>query len=89
MDVRDAQRQVRTIYMGGLIGQSVSALLWGASAAVASTSSLRAGAVALVVGGFFIFPLTQLALRIAGRPPSLPPTTPCGSWPSRWPSSRR
>lgn len=76
MDVREAQRQVRTIYMGGLIGQSVSALLWGASAAVASTSSLKSGAIALVVGGFFIFPLTQLALRIAGRPASLPPDNP-------------
>lgn len=52
--MREAQRQVRTIYMGGLIGQSVSALLWGASAAVASTSSLPPDN-----------PLRELAIEVA------------------------
>jgi len=28
--------------------------------------------IALVVGGFFIFPWTQLLLRLMGRPASLP-----------------
>lgn len=56
MDVREAQKQVRTVYLGGLVGQLVSAAAWAVSAAVATAGSLRAGAVALVVGGFFIFP---------------------------------
>lgn len=76
MDVREAQKQVRTIYLGGLVGQLVSAAVWAVSAAVATSGSLRAGAVALVVGGFFIFPLTQLVLLLSGRPASLPAGNP-------------
>jgi hypothetical protein len=76
MDVREAQKQVRTVYMGGLVGQLVAAAVWAVSAAVATAGSLRGGAIALVVGGFFIFPLTQLALRLAGRPASLPAGNP-------------
>lgn len=76
MDVREAQRQVRTVYLGGLVGQLVSAAVWGVSAAVATAVSLRAGAVALFVAGFFIFPVTQVVLRLAGRPASLPAGNP-------------
>jgi hypothetical protein len=76
MDVREAQKQVRTVYLGGLVGQLVSASIWAASAAVATAGSMRAGAVTLVVAGFFIFPLTQLVLRVIGRPASLPAGNP-------------
>lgn len=76
MQIRDAQRQVRTTYLGGLVGQAVSAAVWAAAALAASLGSLRLGAVTLVVAGFFIFPLTQLVLRLAGCPASLPPDNP-------------
>ena len=71
MDVEYAQREVRTTYVGGSVGQLVSGLIWVASAVVATWGSHRAAAVLLVVGGVFIFPLTQVVLRLMGRPSSL------------------
>src|SRR5580704_10510253 len=72
MDISDAQRDVRTIFLGGFAGQLVSGLIWLASAALAAWRSPKSAIIALVVGGFFIFPLTQLLLRLMGRRASLP-----------------
>jgi hypothetical protein len=71
MLVMDAQREVRTVYMGGFVGQLVSAGLWAASAGATAFVSLRAGILLLVIGGMFIFPLTQLVLRMMRRQASL------------------
>jgi hypothetical protein len=76
MQVSDAQREVRTVFRGGFIGQLVSGLLWLASALVATAASPEAGIVVLIVGGFFIFPLTQLGLRLLGGPWKLSPDNP-------------
>jgi hypothetical protein len=68
MLVADAQRDVRQTFKGGFVGQLVSGALWLASAAAASWSTPRLAILILVLGGFFIFPLTQLVLRLmAGR----------------------
>jgi hypothetical protein len=72
MEIADAQRDVRTAFMGGFSGQLVSSLVWFVSAALATWRSPRAAIVALVVGGFFIFPLTQVLLRLMGHTASLP-----------------
>lgn len=72
MQIADAQREVRTVFLGGFMGQLVSSLLWVASAALATWSSRRIAIIVLVVGGFFIFPATQLGLRAIGRPGRLP-----------------
>lgn len=72
MTIDDAQRDVRTTFLGGFAGQLVSSLIWFASAGLATWYSIKAGIVMAVVGGFFIFPLTQLVLRAMGRPHSLP-----------------
>jgi len=72
MQIADAQRDVRTIFLGGFAGQLVSGLIWLASAALGTWSSPRSAIVVLVVGGFFIFPLTQLLLRARGGPAALP-----------------
>jgi hypothetical protein len=64
MDVQDAQREVRTVFVGGFWGQLVSSAIWLASAALAVWVSPRAAITTLVVGGFFIFPTTQLLLRL-------------------------
>lgn len=72
MEITAAQRDVRTLFMGGFAGQLVSSVLWLASAAAATWGSQRAAMIILVAGGFFIFPLTQLTLRLMGRPSSLP-----------------
>jgi hypothetical protein len=72
VDIKDAQRDVRTAYLGGFAGQLVSGAVWSVSAAFATWDSARAAIWVLVVGGFFIFPLTQLLLRLMGRPVALP-----------------
>jgi hypothetical protein len=76
MNVAEAQREVRTIYVGGFYGQLVSGGIWFASAALTTWLSPRAGILALVFGGMFIFPFTQLILRATGRPVSLPSGNP-------------
>ncbi|MDP9146243.1 MAG: hypothetical protein M3N22_01175 [Acidobacteriota bacterium] len=72
MNISEAQRDVRTVFLGGFAGQSVSGVLWLVSAALATWYSHKAAIAVLVVGGVFIFPATQLVLRLMGRPFSLP-----------------
>jgi len=78
MLVEDAQREVRTVYIGGFWGQLVSSAIWLASAALATWITPRAAIFELVIGGFFIFLLTQLMLRLTGRPASLRRENPLG-----------
>lgn len=78
MDVSEAQRAVRVTFRGGFMGQLVSGLLWAASAGLATWATPRQAILLLVVGGFFIFPLTQLGLRLMGGPAGLPPDNPLG-----------
>jgi hypothetical protein len=72
MEVSAAQRDVRTMYLGGFPGQLVSGILWLSSAALATWGSRALGVWALVLGGAMTFPLAQLVLRAMGRPASLP-----------------
>ena len=71
MLIVDAQRDVRRVYVGGFYGQLVSGVVWLASSGAATWLSTDAAIAALWFGGMLIFPLTTLALRIAGRPTSL------------------
>jgi len=71
MQLDRAQAEVRSVYMGGFPGQIVSALLWGVAAALGTWSAPRHAIAALVVGGVFIYPLSQLPLRMAGHRASL------------------
>jgi hypothetical protein len=70
MLVQDAQREVRTVFVGGFWGQLVSSVVWLASAALGFWVSPRAAIIAAVAGGFFIFPVTKLLLRLSGGRPS-------------------
>jgi hypothetical protein len=76
MLVADAQKEVRTMYAGGLFGQLVSGMVWLASAVLATWASQRSGILTLVVGGFMIFPITTLVLVLLRRPHSLSPANP-------------
>ncbi|HKW89433.1 MAG TPA: hypothetical protein VJN21_11830 [Candidatus Acidoferrales bacterium] len=76
MEIAEAQRQVRSIYIGGSVGQLIIGILWLASAALATWDSLLVGGWVLIIGGFFIYPLLQLVLRAAGKPASLPAGNP-------------
>lgn len=68
MDIQDAQREVRSVFVGGFWGQLVSSIIWLTAAAVGTWVSPRASILTAVIAGFFIFPLTQLMLRLSGRP---------------------
>ena len=67
MLVQDAQREMRSVYVGGAIGQFVSGTIWLISAILLTFVGTEAGVLSLFFGGMFIFPLTQLALKLSGR----------------------
>ena len=67
MDVQDAQREERLFYVGGFWGQLVSSVIWLASATLGTWVSPRASILTVVIGGFFIFPLTHTLLRLSPR----------------------
>ncbi len=71
MEIRAAQQEVRTVYANGAIGQAVSGLIWLISAGLSTWVSPNNGIIALILGGVFIFPLTQLVLKLMGRRASL------------------
>jgi Family of unknown function (DUF7010) len=73
MQIADAQRDMRYTFAGGLAGQGVSAALWFVSAALGTWGTPKQAILSLVAGGFFIFPLTWLVLRLSGRPARLHP----------------
>jgi hypothetical protein len=66
MDIGDAQLEIRTRFAGGFYGQLVSGVLWLVSASLATWSTPRTAITTLVVGGFFIFPTTELLILVAG-----------------------
>jgi len=68
MEVAEAQREMRHVYLDGAVGQAVSAAVWLTSAACATWGSRSAAVLALVLGGMLIFPLTQLTLVALRRP---------------------
>ncbi|MGB8260485.1 MAG: hypothetical protein WCE75_09045 [Terracidiphilus sp.] len=72
MEILAAQKEIRKVYLGGFAGQLVSGSIWLLSAAAATWYSQTSAILVLVVGGAFIFPLTQLVLRLMGGPASLP-----------------
>jgi hypothetical protein len=67
MDIEDAQREVRSVYIGGFWGQLVSSVIWLVSAALGTWVTPKASILTVVIGGFFIFPLTQMLLRLSGH----------------------
>lgn len=66
MDIVTAQREMCRRFLGGFYGQFVSGVLWLVSAGFATWSTPRHAILALVIGGFFIFPVTELLIRISG-----------------------
>jgi hypothetical protein len=67
---------VRLTFLGGFAGQLVSGALWFASAALGTWGAPRQAILMLVIGGFFIFPLTWLSLRLTGHKAQLQPGNP-------------
>jgi len=71
LDIEDAQREVRSVYVGGFWGQLVSSVVWLVSATLGTWVTPKASVLTVVIGGFFIFLLTQMLLRLSGRRASL------------------
>ena len=67
MTISEAQLEIRTRFVGGCYGQFVSGTLWLTSAGLAAWRGPRASIIMLVVGGFFIFPATELLIRPFGE----------------------
>jgi hypothetical protein len=67
VEISEAQREMRSAFLGGFVGQAVSAVLWIVSAALATWGSPRQAIVFLLISGIFIFPLTKLGLSVIGR----------------------
>ncbi|MDX1395095.1 MAG: hypothetical protein R3195_11925 [Gemmatimonadota bacterium] len=74
MRIDDAQREMRTAFLGGFMGQLVSGTLWAVSAALATWGTPRQAIIFLVVAGMGIFPLTQIGLRTIGRAGAVGPS---------------
>lgn len=72
MEIKSAQRDVQSTFVRGSVGQMVSGVIWLSSAALGTWLSERYAILVLVLAGIFIFPLTQLTLRLLGRPSGLP-----------------
>ncbi|KAB8333660.1 hypothetical protein SD80_012040 [Scytonema tolypothrichoides VB-61278] len=78
MTIEEAQRELRSAFLGGFGGQLVSGLIWLAAAALGSWVAPVYGMAALFFGSMAIFPLTQLVVRLLGRSGSASPAN--GLW---------
>ena len=67
MTISEAQLEIRRRFVGGFYGQFVSGTLWLTSAGLAEWRGPRASITMLVVGGFLIFPATELLIRLIGE----------------------
>ena len=72
MNIKSAQQDVQSTFLRGSVGQAVSGLIWLISAALGVWVNERYAILVLVFAGIFIFPLTQLALRLLKHPAGLP-----------------
>ncbi len=68
MNLNECQREMRSAFLGGFAGQLVSGLIWLAASGISLWGTPRYGMAALFFGSMLIFPLTQLAVRLMGRP---------------------
>ncbi len=68
MNIQDAQRELRSNTLGGFFGQLIYSVIYLVSAALGTWVTPKASILAVVIGGFFSFPLMQIVLLLSGRP---------------------
>jgi hypothetical protein len=73
MFIKEAQREVRSAFFGGFVGQLIAGIIWALSAAVSTWGTPRLGMAVLFFVSMLLFPLTQLTLKLMGRPTKLSP----------------
>jgi len=71
MLIADAQREMRTAYLGGFIGQLVAGFIWALSTAVSLWISPKIGMIILFFVTMLLFPFTQSILRRMGQQTAL------------------
>jgi len=78
MKISDAQKEVREVHLGSFSGLIVTGVIWLLSAALGTWMSTGLSVWALVLGGTFIFPFSQLLLKAMGKPTGLSAENPFG-----------
>ncbi len=73
MNILAAQREMRSAFLGGFAGQLVAGLIWLIAAALGAWLAPGVGMAALFFGSMAIFPLTQLGVKLLGRPGKVSP----------------
>ena len=70
MDIQEAQREVRSVYIGGFWGQLVSSVIWLVSATLGTRVTPKASILTVVIGGFSSFRSRKCCCvyRAAARP---------------------
>jgi hypothetical protein len=68
MNFKEYQFEMRSAFLGGFGGQLVSGIIWLVAAAFSLLTKPTIGMAALFFSSMFIFPLTQLVVRLIGRP---------------------
>jgi hypothetical protein len=71
MFIKEAQREMRSAFLGGFVGQLIAGIIWAVSAAVSTWGAPRLGMAVLFFVSMLLFPLTQYILKLMGRPAKL------------------
>jgi hypothetical protein len=67
MLINEAQKEMRTAFLGGFAGQLIAGIIWALSSASSIIWTPCVGMLILFFVSMFLFPLTQLFLRLLGR----------------------
>ena len=71
MFIKEAQREIRSVFFGGVVGQLIAGIIWALSAAVSTWGTARLGMAVLFFVSMLLFPLTQFILKLIRRPVKL------------------
>jgi hypothetical protein len=71
MFIKEAQREMRSAFLGGFVGQLLAGIIWAISATVSKWGTPRLGMAVLFFVSMLLFPLTQFILKRIGRPATL------------------
>jgi len=71
MFIKEAQREIRSVFFGGFVGQLIAGIIWALSAVVSTWGTARLGMAVLFFVSMLLFPLTQFILKLIRRPVKL------------------
>ncbi len=77
-DLAQAQADMRQAYWHGAFGVLSSALIWAVAAGVAAFAKPQQAVWTLLIGGMFIFPMSMVMAKLAGRTGMHEKTNPLG-----------